>query len=432
MQNDAGDTTVRRFFTGLCRLIRRYKGTNTSTRDRENVQVEIEIERPLLSFCGIKRRRKRNSTIRDTATNDPTTVPEDLDTLLADYSLALTPRNAASTNHIVLSRPRIDAILHLLLAQAKKRLLETDTTEKINTLYWDYEQFISLSDTLGARRRRRIPNCAVDYALWYGDARDFATNCVVIRARDMIVGGESRQFFPILVAMSLIKHNRVRRKVNREVYGICTNSFTWVFFHLDKRNKLNSLRLNWANGQQQAITAVLSKILNEAVKLRLLSSKPADTWSDSKTRLSPWDVRKWNYAEDKEDNAADFTPSGCESPPGDTKPGGAEKAVEPTPTQDPSTADLASILLQDMHEVLDLKHQPDEDYIWSLGALGEYKMMPDHLKSIFKDYKLAFGDKFWCEVLTRVKFEALLFIVLALIKKRDFGPDTLAPSSSLQ
>ncbi|KAL2861898.1 hypothetical protein BJX68DRAFT_260698 [Aspergillus pseudodeflectus] len=85
-----------------------------------------------------------------------------------------------------------------------------------------------------------------------------------------------------------------------------------------------------------------------------------------------------------------------------------------------------------MHEILDLKHQPDEDYIWSLGALGEYKMMPDHLKSILKDYKLAFGDKIWCELLTRVKVEALLCIVLALIKKRDFGPDTLAPSSSLQ
>jgi hypothetical protein len=67
------------------------------------------------------------------------------------------------------------------------------------TLYWDYEQFISLPDTLGARRRGRLLNCAVYYALWYGDARDFETNCVVIRARKMI-DGRSRQLFPILAA----------------------------------------------------------------------------------------------------------------------------------------------------------------------------------------------------------------------------------------
>jgi hypothetical protein len=68
MQNDAGDTTARRIFSGLCRLIRRHKETSTSPPDIHDLQ--IEIERPLLSFCGIKRRRKANITIWDTT---PTT-----------------------------------------------------------------------------------------------------------------------------------------------------------------------------------------------------------------------------------------------------------------------------------------------------------------------------------------------------------------------
>jgi hypothetical protein len=65
----------------------------------------MEIEPPLLSFCGIKRRRKANSTIWDTTTDEPAAVPEYLDLLLTDYSLALTPRNAVNTNNIVMPDP---------------------------------------------------------------------------------------------------------------------------------------------------------------------------------------------------------------------------------------------------------------------------------------------------------------------------------------
>ncbi|KAL4782580.1 hypothetical protein BJX76DRAFT_358842 [Aspergillus varians] len=123
MQNDAGDSKIRRIFLGLCRLIRRRKKTSTSTWDGQD--TEIEFEPPFLSFCGIKRRRKANSTIWDTTTDDPAAVPEYLECLLADYHLALTAKGAASTNNIVSARPRVDAILQ----QNKKRLLGSSAAD---------------------------------------------------------------------------------------------------------------------------------------------------------------------------------------------------------------------------------------------------------------------------------------------------------------
>jgi hypothetical protein len=204
MLNDAGDSKARRFFVGLCRLRRRHKEISTSTPGSQG--LEIEFERPLLAFCRIIRRRKRNNKIWHTTTDNLLALPAHFDLLLADYSLALTPTNAANANDVVSSRPRIDAILHLLLAHAKRRLLdssaaETRTTRKLERLYWDYEQMIDLSDTPRARRRGSTSICAIDYALWYGGPRDFETNFVVIRARKMIVDGGSRQFLPILAAM---------------------------------------------------------------------------------------------------------------------------------------------------------------------------------------------------------------------------------------
>ncbi|KAJ0421234.1 hypothetical protein BJY00DRAFT_312147 [Aspergillus carlsbadensis] len=397
MLNDTQDPgKIRRFFLNLYRLSRRHKETSASLLEGQDLQ--IEIEHPLLSFCKIRRRCKPNSKIWHAS---PVALPAHFDILLADYSLALSPTNVATVNNSVPARSRIDAILHLLLAHAKKRLLDssaedTNTTSKLDTLYWDYEQFVSPSRTLGAQRREKIPICALDYALWYGDARDFETNFVVVRARKMIVDGGGRQFLPILTAMSLIQYNRVKRKVNKEVYGIFTDGVTWVFFHLDKWKRLSYLRLSWTDGQQQTVINLISKILDDAVRLSLLSNKPKLSWVDSESGLSPWNVRQWDYAKGEEDEGQGFTPG-----------------------------DMFNL----EYETYGDGFWREDDY-WRVDASEECKM-PDHLKSVLEDYKLAFGETEQTEPLLRVKVETVLFVLLAFIKKRDYSTDSVGPSDSL-
>jgi hypothetical protein len=52
-------------------------------------------------------------------------------------------------------------------------------------------------------------------------------------------------------------------------------------------------------------------------------------------------------------------------------------------------------------------------------------------ESVLKDYELAIGDANWSEVLIKVKVEAFLFIVLSLLKKKDFPTGIGAPFNSL-
>jgi hypothetical protein len=75
-----------------------------------------------------------------------------------------------------------------------------------------------------------------------------------------------------------------------------------------KHEYLFSLRLSWIDGQQHTITNLISKILDDAIKLRLLSKKPKIFLNSTENRLSPWDVRRWDYGKDEVDKDKGFTP----------------------------------------------------------------------------------------------------------------------------
>ncbi|KAL3485646.1 hypothetical protein BJX62DRAFT_242727 [Aspergillus germanicus] len=420
MLNDAGDSKARDFFPALCRLGRRHKESSTSTPGSQG--LEIELERPLLAFYRIIRRRRKNNKTWHSTTDNLLALPAHFDLLLADYSLALTPTNASNAHNIVSSRPRIDTILHLLLAHAKRRLLDSSAAEI-------------------PRRRGSISICAIDYALWYGDPRYFETNFVVIRARKMIVDGGSRQFLPILAAMSFVQRNRVKRKVNQEVYGIFTDGVTWMFLHLDKWNR--------TDGQQHTITNLISKILDDAIKLRLLSKSPKISLGSTENRLSPWDVRRWDYVKDEVDEDEGFTPDSflpyntlrtCwlyalgevanAISPTNKGPGETQDLAELFSRKNSSYTDVERISCSDVHDKFGLEYEKDDDAIWRVDASQESKI-PDHLKRVLEDYELAFGGARRHETLLRVKVEAMLFILLAFVKKKDYSTNGVGPSGSL-
>jgi hypothetical protein len=117
--------------------------------------------------------------------------------VLEDCRLALTPTDPADRDFIMPAQPRVDVILHLALAQVKKKLQTKYTLDKLKTIFWSYEQVIAL-ETPG-NGGDNVLDCALDYVLWYGNRRNLETNCVVICAEEPIASEE--QYLPLVAAM---------------------------------------------------------------------------------------------------------------------------------------------------------------------------------------------------------------------------------------
>ncbi|KAL3481666.1 hypothetical protein BJX99DRAFT_253194 [Aspergillus californicus] len=106
--------------------------------------------------------------------------------------------NADDADLTIPSQPRVDAILHLVLAQVKKKLRTKYTLDKLEKVFWSYEQVIALEDPDNGVDN--VLDCALDYVLWYGIKRDLETNCVIICAGESLTGAE--QYALRVAAMS--------------------------------------------------------------------------------------------------------------------------------------------------------------------------------------------------------------------------------------
>ncbi|KAL2861894.1 hypothetical protein BJX68DRAFT_223469 [Aspergillus pseudodeflectus] len=237
------------------------------------------------SFSHSRKRRRTESEAE----------PEPSDYLqcaLEDCRLALTPTDQADRDFTMPAQPRVDVILHLALAQVKKKLQTKYTLDKLKTIFWSYEQVIAL-ETPG-NGGDNVLDCALDYVLWYGNRRNLETNCVVICAEEPIASEE--QYLPLVAAMAIIQNNRVERGVNKGTFGIVTDGFKWVFIHLNSKNKYSPLVLNWADGQEQAIVNTIDTILETAATMRPLYDQSPGDWRKGS---SIWDWKQWSALYDE-------------------------------------------------------------------------------------------------------------------------------------
>lgn len=148
-----------------------------------------KIDSSFLDFCQIKTDSSCHSKkIWHLASSGASTPSAHFDTLLDDYHLALTPTWDTDPHSPVHTRPRVDAILHLLLAKAKRKalgdLVPAEAADDLSALFWGYEQSITVPGSWSDGSN--IKNCVVDYVLWYGDQKELKTNLVVLRAEKPI------------------------------------------------------------------------------------------------------------------------------------------------------------------------------------------------------------------------------------------------------
>jgi hypothetical protein len=189
MRNDQEKKTGSRVF-GFCGLKRRLK-------KGEDINP---VERDFLSYCGIKWRRGKSKVWRIDTNSDAYTLPDYLDAMLSDYTLAMTPTDIDD------GPAPVGMVLQLLLAEARQRIRMHSPSQfkalcQLRGPFWSYKQVISLADTEGAQGN--VLDCALSYALWYGDPRYLETNCVVIQAEQPIIStsAECEGCLPVLGAM---------------------------------------------------------------------------------------------------------------------------------------------------------------------------------------------------------------------------------------
>jgi hypothetical protein len=146
------------------------------------------------SFSHSRKRRRTESE----AESEPESEPSDLlHSVLEDCGLALTPTNTDDAGFTIPTQPRVDVILHLALAQVKKKLQTMYTLDKLKTIFWSYGQVIALEDPDNGGDN--VLDCTLDYVLWYGDRRILETSCVIICAEEPITSEE--QYSPLVAAM---------------------------------------------------------------------------------------------------------------------------------------------------------------------------------------------------------------------------------------
>jgi hypothetical protein len=189
MQNDQEKSKGSAVFD-FCGLRKRRKKENDTD----------PVDDGFLSYCGIKKRRSNNKIWRIDPNSDTSTLPNHLEAMLADYTLATTPTK------IDAAPAPVGLVLQLLLADARQKVQRELAAQSIVATeskgpFWGYDQMISLEDIRGARGN--VERSAVSYALWYGDLRYFEANCVVVQAKQPIadISEHSAEYMQVLGAM---------------------------------------------------------------------------------------------------------------------------------------------------------------------------------------------------------------------------------------
>ncbi|OJJ53080.1 hypothetical protein ASPSYDRAFT_541022 [Aspergillus sydowii CBS 593.65] len=445
-----------------------------------------KVDSSFLDFCQIKtgsscQSKKTWYLSSSDSTSEPCIY---FDTLLDDYHLALTP-----THSPVHTRPRVDIILHLLLAQAKRKVLErlgseTEAAKSLGTLFWGYEQSIAVPGSWSDGNNVR--ECVTDYVLWYGDQTELKTNLVVLRAEEPIESCE--EYLPTLAAISMIQRNREDGLV-KETYGIYTDGFKWIFMHLNRKYKYCSLELDWSESRQ-VIIGQISKILDKSVSIRLSCGGPD---SEAIENWSVWNVKPRDISdEDAEWLRCDGKPlpeiktfksvktnwlhdvevrarleSTMKTFFDRYKLSTAAKAMirelidiarvrghnqesdyEADSCQ-PSTLSLSDIRAEDVDCVFGLERGKQDDEAWNLDCsekhdVPEYlfKHPPTYLACLsqaLEDYNLAFGRARQNESLIRVRVNTIMLAALAGQKRDGFykyqqekGPDNYLNVNSIR
>ncbi|KAL2827173.1 hypothetical protein BDW59DRAFT_179191 [Aspergillus cavernicola] len=419
---------------------------------QETKDSHAKVDDDFLEFCNVAPNTNRQSVKEiwrlDSNQASRIQIPSWLTSLLQDYTLAL----AVESSVPFLVRFRVDAILHHTLAMAKERTLEganaehglvlsltpDDITSLFETLFWGYQQVICLPHTFATKGD--VLECAADYVLWYGDQRKLETNLVLIQAEEPI-DGHGDQCLPVLAAMSIIQHNRTQGGRNKETYGLFTDSFRWIFFHLNEKNECSSWELNWMEGQQQTIICQLCKILDKAIVMKLLSD--GGEWQQSFEHQSRWTVLTNEPSEcgesETEDNMSD---SDCESgyrevvtdfmsfsmewfskledkvrqfssrfkdDKFNTELGEAFKLARTESQKDKKSFKLPTIAVtdirpQDVYPTFYLKGDDEAGDEWHLKP-QERRPVPEHLRAILSDYAQALGDADQNEEVTRARLD---------------------------
>ncbi|KAL4891746.1 hypothetical protein BDV59DRAFT_203338 [Aspergillus ambiguus] len=188
-------------------------------------------------------------------------LPKHFEQLMVDIALVNPTEDVKCKLNTI--RPRVDAIMMQLLAIAVKRYFDSAPTEICSAPYWQYDVTIAgLAD--------QIVKTSVDYILWYGVREDWDTNLVVIRENDILEGWE------ILPAMCICQDSRKLKGYRGGIYGICTDSYTWVFLHLSDHGHVSKRRLLWGDSQQK-IVGQMCEIIQQAFALHSKLEKDPST-----------------------------------------------------------------------------------------------------------------------------------------------------------
>ncbi|KAJ0421235.1 hypothetical protein BJY00DRAFT_312148 [Aspergillus carlsbadensis] len=453
MQNDQGKRAGTAVFD-CHRLIRRHK---------ENSDL-VPVHDDFLSYYGIRRRRWSRKNWHVDPTKEACSLPKHLEAMVADYTLAMAPTDSA-TNTILPnpSPPPIEILLHMLLAEVRRaRAAQSDAfSTQPRRPFWGRDQVISLDGDAEEGARGNVLECEVSYALWYGDPRLLETNCVVIQAERPIAGvaWESVGYLEVLAAMSLIQHNRFARRGNPDVYGIFTDGFVWMFFHLNKGCKYSSCVLNWKEGQRGAILCLISRIIRDAATLCLLIK---DEVNESSEIRSTWNRSQPDLSENKDymDNAADNGPS---EPPnmewftrfenrvmeivarrGTPKDIiDAEEAFRAARAESQKSAQQQQPLLpkmavtdipsEDLFDIFGLRHETAPGRgCWAL-ADSEERGLPSHLGKLLHDWDEVFRSREENEII-RSRLNSIIVSTLAARRRegavKQHGPEKEAIAST--
>ncbi|KAJ0421228.1 hypothetical protein BJY00DRAFT_312143 [Aspergillus carlsbadensis] len=436
------------------------------------------------SLTHSRKRRRTDSESETESESESEPEPSDyLHSVLEDCHLALTPTNADDADRTIPPQPRVDTILHLALAQVKKNLQKEYSLDTLKTVFWSYEQVISLHDP--DDDGDEILDCTLDYVLWYGKEPHLETNCIVICAEEPISGAE--EYAPIVAAVDVIHHNRAQRGVKKETFGIFTDGFTWVFRHLDEENMASPTVVKRMDGIEQAIIDTVSAVLEKAATTRLLYRQPLGDWE---TRPSMWDwdqhaVFYWEggvtftRATDTSRVASFFRSmktawlkkvyskrqkNSKESKEAEDTYGLAQTSDEGTdrtsdrstrsvfikestdqaaekPAGKPEEKNLPSMAVTELtdyevEDIFDLSYEENPGDVWHLNA-SERRRVPEYLHITLNEFDLAFGRSDRNAIVIRARLNVILCTTLAGTKRekldqysREKGPDKCVSSST--
>ncbi|KAL3458208.1 hypothetical protein BJX64DRAFT_267012 [Aspergillus heterothallicus] len=440
----------------------------------ENVST-INVNRLFLEICGLTLNDDSTSSIWH-YTHDPERFAF-TNSSLQEYVAGFTNTSDVAD---LCARARIDAVLVMSLAFAKRKLLNSLGTQqstaarhRLRTLFWSHEQIIELSSL--SPNPWDIETAAIDYVLWCEDPRALATNLVVLRLDEPLDSTDWRgHYLPALVATSIIHHTRSTESPIRETYGIATDGLKWIFLNINEDQKCSCLQLNWLDGQQQIIVGLIGRILDQAISVKMNceeSEMNAPGWSPEWNKaVKTWDAQPWDYSDqdetydpnieedryakeaqafrqtvtmhwldrlqekclaaleranrgqkvDKGEMNADFAAARVEST--QEKKQAKQKATKEKPSKEKPLPTIAvtEIPKQDVYQLLGLQTGKPLSPHFSI-APGENRTLSPHLAKTMENIDLVYGKADPNEAVIRLKVDAILLEVLATIKRLELG-----------